>query len=87
MASEALLVDPIINATGEVRLPGSKSISNRVLLLSSLATGRTSLQGLLDADDTQVMRSALIQLGVPIVERIEQHKPACRSQNRAVPRE
>ncbi len=74
MASEALLVDPIINATGEVRLPGSKSISNRVLLLSSLATGRTSLQGLLDADDTQVMRSALIQLGVPIVERIEQHK-------------
>jgi 3-phosphoshikimate 1-carboxyvinyltransferase len=74
MASAALLVEPIINATGEVHLPGSKSISNRVLLLSALAHGQTTLKGLLDADDTQVMRTALMQLGVPIVERIEHHQ-------------
>jgi 3-phosphoshikimate 1-carboxyvinyltransferase len=39
-----------------VRLPGSKSISNRVLLLAALAQGETEIGGLLDADDTRVMR-------------------------------
>ncbi|MGH8691913.1 MAG: 3-phosphoshikimate 1-carboxyvinyltransferase, partial [Burkholderiales bacterium] len=47
-----------------VRLPGSKSISNRVLLLAALATGETEVAGLLDADDTRVMREALAKLGV-----------------------
>ena len=51
-------------AAGTVRLPGSKSISNRVLLLAALAQGDTELQGLLDADDTRVMRDALTGLGV-----------------------
>ena len=51
-----------------VRLPGSKSISNRVLLLAALARGETSLEGLLDADDTRVMRTALAALGVIIVD-------------------
>ena len=51
-------------AAGTVRLPGSKSISNRVLLLAALAAGDTELRGLLDADDTQVMREALARLGV-----------------------
>ncbi|MET0388855.1 MAG: 3-phosphoshikimate 1-carboxyvinyltransferase [Polyangiales bacterium] len=46
-----------------VRVPGSKSISNRVLLLSALADGRSSLRGLLDCDDTRVMVRALSQLG------------------------
>ncbi len=45
-------------------LPGSKSISNRALLLAALAEGKTELTGLLDSDDTQVMRNALAQLGV-----------------------
>jgi len=49
-----------------VRLPGSKSISNRVLLLAALAQGRTDVRGLLDADDTRVMREALGKLGTPI---------------------
>ena len=44
-------------AAGTVRLPGSKSISNRVLLLAALAGGDTELHGLLDADDTRVMRA------------------------------
>jgi 3-phosphoshikimate 1-carboxyvinyltransferase len=49
-----------------VRVPGSKSISNRVLLLSGLATGQSTLRGLLDCDDTQVMIAALQQMGVGI---------------------
>ena len=52
------------SARGTVRLPGSKSISNRVLLLAGLAQGATEISGLLDADDTRVMREALTKLGV-----------------------
>ena len=55
-------------AAGTVRLPGSKSISNRVLLLSSLSKGSTEVAGLLDADDTQVMLAALRTLGVSVTE-------------------
>jgi len=62
--SAPILIHPVQFAKGEIRLPGSKSISNRVLLLSSLAHGSTQLYGLLDADDTQVMRTALVSLGV-----------------------
>ena len=51
-------------ARGKVRLPGSKSISNRVLLLSALAQGETLVKGLLDSDDTQVMLESLTRLGV-----------------------
>ncbi|HEX6692102.1 MAG TPA: 3-phosphoshikimate 1-carboxyvinyltransferase, partial [Burkholderiales bacterium] len=51
-------------AKGAVRLPGSKSISNRVLLLAALAQGETEIGGLLDADDTKVMREALSRLGI-----------------------
>ncbi len=61
-----LTVAPIAQAQGEVRLPGSKSLSNRALLLAALATGSTRLTGLLDADDTRVMVDALRQLGVAI---------------------
>jgi len=46
-----------------VRLPGSKSISNRVLLLAALCRGRTVVHDLLDSDDTRVMLAALRQLG------------------------
>ena len=59
---------PFKKADGVVALPGSKSISNRVLLLSALASGTTRLKGLLDADDTRVMRDALKTLGVGVDE-------------------
>jgi 3-phosphoshikimate 1-carboxyvinyltransferase len=59
-----LRIDPIGRAQGEVRLPGSKSISNRALLLAALAQGSTRLTGLLEADDTSVMIGALRELGV-----------------------
>lgn len=51
---------------GTVRLPGSKSISNRVLLLAALAQGNTEIRDLLDSDDTQVMLTALRKLGVDV---------------------
>jgi 3-phosphoshikimate 1-carboxyvinyltransferase len=54
---------PIRRASGTVRLPGSKSISNRVLLLAALASGDSEVGGLLDADDTRVMLDALRVLG------------------------
>jgi 3-phosphoshikimate 1-carboxyvinyltransferase len=64
--AEVLELKPAKRAAGTVRLPGSKSISNRVLLLAALAAGDTEVGGLLDADDTQVMRDALSRLGVAI---------------------
>jgi 3-phosphoshikimate 1-carboxyvinyltransferase len=61
-----LTVSPIARAAGEVRLPGSKSISNRALLLAALSPQPTELTGLLEADDTRVMIEALRTLGVDV---------------------
>lgn len=66
--SDVLRIEPINRVSGAVRLPGSKSISNRVLLLSALSNGRTELENLLVAEDTDRMIGALRALGV----RIEQ---------------
>ena len=52
----------------EVRPPGSKSLTNRALLLAALARGRTRLSGLLIADDTRRMRTCMERLGVSILE-------------------
>jgi 3-phosphoshikimate 1-carboxyvinyltransferase len=54
---------PLRGAAGRVRLPGSKSISNRVLLLAGLAAGTTAVHDVLDSDDTRVMLDALAALG------------------------
>ncbi|KQW36065.1 bifunctional 3-phosphoshikimate 1-carboxyvinyltransferase/cytidylate kinase [Rhizobacter sp. Root404] len=54
---------PLATAAGTVRLPGSKSISNRVLLLAGLCAGTTVIHDLLDSDDTRVMLDALRALG------------------------
>ena len=56
-------IPPLNGASGTVRLPGSKSISNRVLLLAGLAAGTTAVHDLLDSDDTRVMLAALATLG------------------------
>jgi 3-phosphoshikimate 1-carboxyvinyltransferase len=58
---------PIRGMSGTVRLPGSKSISNRVLLLAALAHGNTVVRDLLDSDDTGHMLTALGQLGITCV--------------------
>lgn len=65
-AVDFLDIHPIAHMAGTLRLPGSKSISNRSLLLAALARGTTELTGLLDADDVDRMREALGQLGVRI---------------------
>jgi len=59
-----LALTPKSAARGVIRLPGSKSISNRMLLLAALASGTTEIRDLLSSDDTQVMLAALQKLGV-----------------------
>ena len=61
-------IPPLSHASGTVVLPGSKSISNRVLLLAALSQGTTLVHDLLDSDDTRVMLTALSQLGCHIVK-------------------
>ncbi len=64
---EHLDLAPIRRISGTVRLPGSKSISNRVLLLAALAHGQTVVRDLLDSDDTGHMLTALGTLGISCV--------------------
>ncbi|MCM2342906.1 bifunctional 3-phosphoshikimate 1-carboxyvinyltransferase/cytidylate kinase [Rhodoferax sp.] len=59
---------PLLSAGGAITLPGSKSISNRVLLLAALTQGRTTLHDVLDSDDTRVMLAALRALGCDIAQ-------------------
>ena len=67
---KALALAPARAAHGTVRLPGSKSITNRVLLLAALSgVGKTVVRGALDAEDTRVMIAALQKLGVPLDDR------------------
>ena len=61
---EHLDLAPSTATAGTVRLPGSKSISNRTLLLAALSEGSTEVRGLLDSDDTRRMLEALTSLGV-----------------------
>ena len=55
---------PVLHAKGTVKLPGSKSISNRTLLLAALSKGTTEIKDLLASDDTHVMLTALQKIGV-----------------------
>ena len=64
-------IGPLKHAQGSMILPGSKSISNRALLLAALSSGTTTLKNLLDADDTQVMRNALRQLGLSVIDQAD----------------
>ena len=68
-ATEFLDIPPLDTAGGTVILPGSKSISNRVLLLAGLSAGTTAIHDLLDSDDTRVMLAALEQLGCRIARQ------------------
>ena len=69
MYSTAFLdLPPLQAAAGEVHLPGSKSISNRVLLLAALSNGTTTVHDLLASDDTRVMLDGLRQIGCTVDE-------------------
>ncbi|OSZ92075.1 3-phosphoshikimate 1-carboxyvinyltransferase [Yersinia pestis] len=61
---ESLTLQPIALVNGTVNLPGSKSVSNRALLLAALAEGTTQLNNVLDSDDIRHMLNALQALGV-----------------------
>ncbi len=75
---------PLRSAGGTVTLPGSKSISNRVLLLAALSAGETTVHDLLDSDDTRVMLTGLEQLGCGI-ERLGEHTIQVRGLGGALP--
>ncbi len=75
---ESLTLQPINKVNGEVNLPGSKSVSNRALLLAALATGTTKLTNLLDSDDIRHMLNALTKLGVSY--RLSADKTECEVQ-------
>jgi len=64
---EFLDLPQLCSASGSVRLPGSKSISNRVLLLAALSEGETEVRDLLASDDTERMLDALKALGLGVV--------------------
>ena len=73
-STDFLDIPPLNGASGTVVLPGSKSISNRVLLLAALCAGTTAIHDLLDSDDTRVMLDALHTLGCTV----EQDGPVVR---------
>lgn len=64
---EQLTLSPIKKVSGHIHLPGSKSLSNRALLLAAMSKGETCLTNLLDSDDIRHMLSALKALGVSYV--------------------
>ncbi|KAJ9526190.1 hypothetical protein QJQ45_009654 [Haematococcus lacustris] len=69
-AEEQLVLQPISTISGTVKLPGSMSLSNRILLLAALAEGTTHVKNLLqDSDDIRYMVGALKALGVQLEER------------------
>jgi 3-phosphoshikimate 1-carboxyvinyltransferase len=70
-----LTLKPIREINGEVNLPGSKSLSNRALLLAALAEGTTKITNLLESDDTRHMLNALKQLGIEY--RLSDDKTEC----------
>lgn len=66
-SSNTLTVTPIKSLDGTVTLPGSKSLSNRCLLLAALSSGTTRVENLLSSDDIRYMLDALDATGVPVV--------------------
>jgi 3-phosphoshikimate 1-carboxyvinyltransferase len=69
---EQLNLTPASHADGRITLPGSKSISNRTLLLAALASGNTEIRDVLASDDTARMLESLTKLGVKL-DQIGEH--------------
>jgi 3-phosphoshikimate 1-carboxyvinyltransferase len=66
-------------AAAEITVPGSKSITNRALVMAALSSGQITLRGALWSEDTQVMTDALRQLGFEITVMADDHEPCNRS--------
>ncbi|MEA3433160.1 MAG: 3-phosphoshikimate 1-carboxyvinyltransferase [Campylobacterota bacterium] len=78
-----LTLKPISKIDGEINLPGSKSLSNRALLLAALAQGTTRITNLLESDDTRHMLNALKQLGIKYT--LSEDKTQCTVEGNAGP--
>src|SRR5690554_6737324 len=72
---QSLTLQPKTRISGTVNLPGSKSLSNRILLLAALAEGETRVSNLLDSDDIRYMLEALASLGVNL--QLAEQRTAC----------
>lgn len=72
---KTLTLGPLSSAEGEIQIPGSKSLSNRILLLAALAKGETKITNLLDSDDIKHMLNALNSLGVQY--QLEDNNTTC----------
>ena len=72
---KSLTLDPIAKVEGEINLPGSKSLSNRALLLAALAKGKSTITNLLESDDTRHMLNALKTLGIEYI--LSENKTEC----------
>ena len=71
MSTDSITLNALHEIGGRIRLPGSKSISNRALLIAAQAKGVTRLHNLLDSDDTRYLRTALDRLGVELIDGID----------------
>ena len=80
---DALTLAPVAKIAGEIHLPGSKSLSNRALLLAALANGVTEISNLLDSDDTNHMLSALQKLGIAYTRSVDRRRCTVIGQGRA----
>ena len=69
--NNSLIINQNLHAVGNINLPGSKSISNRVLLLSALSSGKVKIFNLLISEDSKVMINALSKLGVNLIVKKE----------------
>ena len=68
--NNSLIINQNSQAVGSINLPGSKSISNRVLLLAALSSGKVKIFNLLKSEDSKVMTNALKKLGVKFLEKM-----------------
>lgn len=64
---------PVKRVTGEITVPGDKSISHRAIIFGAIASGTTTISGFLDGDDCIATLSAFRSMGVPIEGPVEQH--------------
>ena len=83
--TEQLRLDPIRRISGSITLPGSKSLSNRVLLLAMLSEGETFIENLLDSDDVRRMIDALAKLKISYEENRPDKKIRVKGERGRIP--
>ncbi|HTB81182.1 MAG TPA: 3-phosphoshikimate 1-carboxyvinyltransferase [Opitutaceae bacterium] len=85
---DVLSIQPFTKpAQGEVILPGSKSLTNRALLLAALCDQPVTLTGALFSEDTEIMAEALRRLGIPVTEKEAEKTIRVEGQNGKIPNE